>query len=262
MLMSWQIFHWWRAVLGCVHLHWRAHLLYWAGIRAGSSLYERKHLGLQGVLRQWVLGLLHHWLQGTSHQRLWVTWQKYMLFLGMFLSIFLIIFEQSPIVGILRWWQGLCAVVGPLRWHQWPKRWLHVGLQREVLATQKGLSLLEWTRLSGHQTTEPMPVHPRWLPVVRQMIEQMPSDNVKLIFGHWQQLLCIMANIDLWGKPKISHTSISIDCFKMLFLTVGLMGILKMVTWAQHETFNCLNVKPVWSFKHNWTSKSAAELFQ
>lgn len=68
---------------------------------------------------------------------------------------------------ICRWRQGLCAVVGPLWWHQWPQRWVHARLQREVPASQERLCLLERTRLPGQHPTNPVSMHPGWLPVVR-----------------------------------------------------------------------------------------------
>lgn len=59
-------------MLACVQLHQRPNLLYWAGFRTRSSLYERQFVGLQILYVRPVLDLLHYRLQRPHHQRLWV----------------------------------------------------------------------------------------------------------------------------------------------------------------------------------------------
>lgn len=77
---------------------------------------------------------------------------------------------KSIILMFCRWWQGLCAVVGSLWWHQWPQRWVHAGIQREVPASQERLCLLERTGLQSQHRANPVSVHLGWLPVVRHWL--------------------------------------------------------------------------------------------
>lgn len=162
-----QVLHWWRSVLALLQLLWFPHLLHRAGNRAGRSLHERQHLGLQGDLR---LGVVHHRLQGPAHQRLWVTDQR-------------AADELQPretsrtrdvVVRACRRRWRLHDLVGPLRWHQRPHRRLHAGIQREVSPPQEGLRVLERKGLRGQHSADSVSVHPGWLHVVRQPVSKPP----------------------------------------------------------------------------------------
>lgn len=97
-------------------------------------------------------------------------------------------------IDFCRWWKWLCAVVGPLWWHQWPWRRMHAGLQREVLASQERLCLLEWTGLWGQHSTNPVSVHPGWLPVVRPFVGSQ-THNVYVPYSKYYYLFLTLLHL-------------------------------------------------------------------
>lgn len=110
-----------------------------------------------------------NWVSFTIDFRDLLTRDCEPLFIKQFRFIFhtYISFRLFKLIFFCRWWQWLCAVVGPLGWHQWPNWRLHAGLQGEVPASQKRLCLLERAWLSGRVTADPLCLHSRWLLVVR-----------------------------------------------------------------------------------------------